>query len=137
MPGAGEVVEADMSMNDFRELKDTEKRGMRMLGAKQLRHELDTMIEKAVTDQVAKRWTTFSPKMGREERVENAKAIEKMVCKYVRELSMELFNRFWQNHIPDLRPTKGYPADAKRFHSEIAETQQKLGIENNTLWRER
>ena len=38
-------------------MKDTEKRGMRMLGAKQLRHELDTMIEKAVSDQVAKRFS--------------------------------------------------------------------------------
>ena len=66
---AGEVVEADMSMNDLRELKDTEKRGMRMLGAKQLRHDLDTMIEKAVTDQVAKRWTEMGPEMGREERI--------------------------------------------------------------------
>ena len=64
-------------------------------------------------------------------------AVSSMVCKYVRELSMELFNRFWQQHIPDLRPTKGYPTDAKRFRSDIAETQQRLGITNNTLWRER
>jgi hypothetical protein len=64
-------------------------------------------------------------------------AVSSMVCKYVRELSMELFNRFWQNHVPDLRPTKGYPTDAKRFRSDIAEAQQKLGISDNTLWRER
>ena len=64
-------------------------------------------------------------------------AVSSMVCKYVRELSMELFNRFWQHHIPDLRPTKGYPTDAKRFRADIAETQRKLGIPNNTLWRKR
>lgn len=64
-------------------------------------------------------------------------AVSSMVCKYVRELSMELFNRFWQQHSPDLRPTKGYPTDAKRFRAEIADVQQKLGIPDSTLWRER
>ena len=64
-------------------------------------------------------------------------AVASMVCKYVRELSMELFNAFWQQHLPDLKPTKGYPVDAKRFRKDIADVQHRLGIPDSTLWRER
>lgn len=64
-------------------------------------------------------------------------AVSSMVCKYVRELAMELFNQFWQKHLPDLKPTKGYPVDAKRFREEIAEKQAELGIADDVLWRNR
>jgi hypothetical protein len=64
-------------------------------------------------------------------------AVASMVCKYVRELSMELFNNFWKQHLPDIKPTKGYPQDAKRFRKEIAAQQKQLGIPDSTLWRER
>ena len=64
-------------------------------------------------------------------------AVASMVCKYLRELSMELFNDFWRQHIPDVKPTKGYPVDAKRFRKDIAEVQKKLEIPDATLWRER
>lgn len=64
-------------------------------------------------------------------------AVASMVSKYVRELSMEAFNRFWQQHVPDLAPTKGYPVDARRFRREIATVQARLGIADAVLWRER
>ena len=64
-------------------------------------------------------------------------AVASMVCKYLRELSMELFNDFWRQHLPDIKPTKGYPLDAKRFRKEIADVQQQLGIPDSTLWRAR
>ncbi len=64
-------------------------------------------------------------------------AVASMVSKYVRELSMEAFNRFWQRHVPGVAPTKGYPADAKRFRRDIAEVQRRLGIADRVLWRER
>ena len=60
-----------------------------------------------------------------------------MICKYVRELAMEQFNAFWQQHLPALKPTKGYPTDAKRFRAEITETQKQLGIPDDVLWRQR
>ena len=60
-----------------------------------------------------------------------------LVCKYVRELSMELFNQFWSEHVPGLKPTAGYPLDAVRFKQDIAEAQTKLGITDDVLWRER
>ena len=64
-------------------------------------------------------------------------ALASMVAKYVREVSMELFNQYWLEHIPDLKPTKGYPLDASRFRKEIAETATKLGLEEDAYWRSR
>lgn len=64
-------------------------------------------------------------------------AVSSMVCKYVRELAMELFNRFWRRHLPDLKPTKGYPLDAKRFREQIAQKQKELRISDRLLWRNR
>lgn len=64
-------------------------------------------------------------------------AVASMVCKYVRELSMELFNSFWLEHRPGLKPTKGYPVDARRFLHEIAGLQSELEIPDSTLWRKR
>ncbi|MFQ5733561.1 MAG: hypothetical protein ACE5KM_16610 [Planctomycetaceae bacterium] len=64
-------------------------------------------------------------------------ALASMFAKYVRELSMELFNRFWAVHVPDVKPTKGYPRDARRFRADIADAQQRLGISDASLWRER
>lgn len=64
-------------------------------------------------------------------------AVASMVSKYVREVSMEAFNRFWLRHLPELQPTKGYPGDSWRFRREIAETQAQLGIPDSVLWREK
>jgi hypothetical protein len=64
-------------------------------------------------------------------------ALASMVSKYVRELAMVLFNRFWSQHVPDLKPTKGYPTDAWRFREQIATAQQALCIPDDVLWRER
>jgi hypothetical protein len=64
-------------------------------------------------------------------------ALASMVSKYVRELAMELFNRFWQTHLPTLKPTHGYPRDAHRFRREVAEVQTRLAIPDDMLWRER
>lgn len=62
-------------------------------------------------------------------------AVASMIAKYVREVAMELFNRFWQQQLPELQPTKGYPVDAARFRREIAEVQQQLKIPDTQLWR--
>jgi hypothetical protein len=62
-------------------------------------------------------------------------ALASMAAKYLRELAMLAFNRFWQGHLPDLRPTAGYPGDAARFWAEIRSVQQRLGIDDAVLWR--
>ncbi|MSR56668.1 MAG: hypothetical protein EXS05_03215 [Planctomycetaceae bacterium] len=64
-------------------------------------------------------------------------ALASMVCKYVRELAMILFNRFWSARLPGLKPTAGYPLDAVRFRGEIAALQREMGIADDVLWRER
>lgn len=62
-------------------------------------------------------------------------ALASMTAKYLRELAMIPFNRFWQQHVPGLKPTAGYPSDATRFWDEIRPAQQQLGITDKMLWR--
>src|SRR5262245_60299713 len=64
-------------------------------------------------------------------------ALASMVSKYLRELSMILFNRFWTDRQPGLQRTAGYPGDSLRFKSDIAALQKQLGIADEILWRER
>ncbi|WP_254511210.1 hypothetical protein [Anatilimnocola floriformis] len=66
-----------------------------------------------------------------------AAALASMTAKYLREVSLRPFNRFWQSHVPGLKATAGYPNDAKRFKSQILAVQQKLGIDDRVLWRNR
>ena len=62
-------------------------------------------------------------------------ALASMTAKYLRELAMRAFNAYWQQHVEGLRPTAGYPVDAKRFKADIATAQQRLQIDNDELWR--
>jgi hypothetical protein len=64
-------------------------------------------------------------------------AVASMVSKYLRELAMLAFNRFWQSHVPRLKPTQGYPRDSHRFRADIAACQSLLQIPDHILWRER
>jgi len=64
-----------------------------------------------------------------------ATALASMTAKYLRELAMIAFNRFWCIHVPGLRPTAGYPVDAKRFYEEIGPVKSALGIADNLVWR--
>ncbi len=64
-------------------------------------------------------------------------ALASMMAKYLRELSMRAFNQFWRGHLPDLKPTAGYPVDAKRFKAQIDAVQRQLGIVDRDLWRSR
>ncbi len=64
-------------------------------------------------------------------------ALASMMSKYLRELAMLAWNAFWQKHVPGLRPTAGYPLDAARFKKEIEVCQQRLGIPDRSVWRNR
>ena len=64
-------------------------------------------------------------------------ALASMNAKYLRELAMRALNQFWARQIPGLKPTAGYPVDAKRFRAQIAEKQSELGIDDRILWRNR
>jgi hypothetical protein len=50
---------------------------------------------------------------------------------------MEVFNHFWQTHIPQLRSTAGYPRDSTRFRGDIERHAIELGLPTSHWWRER
>jgi ribonuclease HII len=64
-----------------------------------------------------------------------AVAAASLVAKYIRELSMRMFNAFWRTHVPQVRPTQGYPGDARRFAEEVATARATLGIADHDFWR--
>ena len=64
-------------------------------------------------------------------------ALASIYAKYVRELFMELFNRYWTGQVAGLRPTAGYYTDGKRFLAEIEPTCKKLGTPMGKLIRSR
>lgn len=63
-------------------------------------------------------------------------ALASCVSKYLREVSMSLFNRYWQQHIPGLRPTAGYGTDARRFLRAIRSRAATLRIGEESLVRD-
>ena len=79
--------------------------------------------------------TEFRFQVGGEEHLPVAAA--SIISKYVRELAMEQLNRFWNQYCPDVRPTKGYPNDARRFREEIQAAVTKLQIDELRYWRMR
>lgn len=64
-------------------------------------------------------------------------ALASMISKYVREVLMQQFNAYWTARVPGLRPTQGYPVDAKRFRESIADAARTLNICDSVLWRNR
>ena len=64
-------------------------------------------------------------------------ALASMLCKYLREVCMRQFNAFWAKHVPGLKPTAGYPGDARRFYDEIRPAMEALGLEPDAVWRKR
>ena len=66
-----------------------------------------------------------------------AVALASMLCKYLREVCMRQFNRFWAAHVPGLAPTAGYPVDAKRFYAAIRPAMAKLGLTEDQVWRKK
>jgi hypothetical protein len=66
-----------------------------------------------------------------------AVALASMLCKYLREVCMIQFNRFWATHVPGIKPTAGYPGDARRFFDEIRPKMAELGLADDQVWRKR
>ena len=64
-------------------------------------------------------------------------ALASMTAKLLRELAMRALNAFWSMRVAGLRPTAGYPVDARRFKLEIAAAQAELGVDDADLWRQR
>jgi len=64
-------------------------------------------------------------------------ALASMVAKYIREVAMMCFNTFWTTACPGIKPTRGYPVDARRFRAEMESELDALGIPMDTFWRQR
>ena len=64
-------------------------------------------------------------------------ALASMSAKLLREIMMLAFNRFWQQHVPDLKPTAGYPVDARRFFGRIEKPSKDMGITKDDIWRKK
>lgn len=62
-------------------------------------------------------------------------ALASMLAKYLREVCMRQFNRYWATHVPGLKPTAGYPVDAKRFYEAIRPAMERLGLAEAAVWR--
>ncbi|MBS7338553.1 MAG: hypothetical protein KIG81_11945 [Thermoguttaceae bacterium] len=64
-------------------------------------------------------------------------ALASIVAKYLRELSMRLFNDFWSRAVSprELRETAGYPVDAARFREETEDARRALEIPDDLFWR--
>ena len=64
-------------------------------------------------------------------------ALASITAKFFREILMNEFNRYFTSRIPSLKPTAGYPEDAKRFFAEITDTLHRDNIESHDIWRQR
>jgi ribonuclease HII len=62
-------------------------------------------------------------------------ALASMVSKYLREQWMQEQNAWFARRVPGLRPTAGYPVDAKRFAGDVREFCDRAGIRRETWWR--
>lgn len=62
-------------------------------------------------------------------------ALASMTAKYVRELFMLRFNRYFTSHLPTLSPTAGYVQDARRYLADINPLIAKLRIKRTDLIR--
>ena len=73
--------------------------------------------------------------MAEAERQQLPVALASMMCKYLRELFMGCFNRFWQVQLPELQATAGYYTDAQRFLKDIAPIITRMNIDRQQMIR--
>ncbi len=64
-------------------------------------------------------------------------ALASIYSKYLRELYMRLFNRFWCGQAAGLRPTAGYYTDAQRWLRDAAPHIRRLQVDRTLLVRQR
>jgi len=64
-------------------------------------------------------------------------ALASIFSKYIRELFMACFNRYWVGQVPGLSPTAGYYQDGKRFLADIDEVITRISVDRLRLVRKR
>jgi ribonuclease HII len=71
----------------------------------------------------------------RADRTDGLVALASIVSKAVRELWMDGFNAYWCARVAGLKPTAGYPVDARRFRRAIEEAAAAEGCHASRWWR--
>ena len=66
-----------------------------------------------------------------------ATAMASMMSKYLRELFMEAFNRYWAAETGGVAPTAGYYVDGRRFFKQILPTFDRLNVGREMIYRSR
>jgi hypothetical protein len=69
------------------------------------------------------------------DRTDGLVALASIVSKAVREIWMDGFNAYWCARVPRLRPTSGYPVDARRFRRAIEAVATAEGCDPSYWWR--
>lgn len=64
-------------------------------------------------------------------------ALASIYSKYIRELFMLLFNRYWCERVGGLRPTAGYYTDARRWLGDVAQELKRRPVDRDALVRVR
>ena len=64
-------------------------------------------------------------------------ALASMLAKYLRELHMLVFNRYWRGHEEKIKPTAGYVLDARRFLKDTEALRSRLNTDPELLIRSR
>ncbi len=64
-----------------------------------------------------------------------ATALASMICKYLRELYMTMFNRWWARRLPEIAPTAGYYTDAMRWLGQTEPHFDRLEVKREHLVR--
>lgn len=62
-------------------------------------------------------------------------ALASIMAKSLRERWMDVFNAYWTDRVPGLKPTAGYPVDARRFRAIIEPICQQRGLDVRQWWR--
>jgi hypothetical protein len=69
------------------------------------------------------------------DRTDGLVALASIISKAIRELWMDGFNAYWCARVAGLRPTAGYPVDARRFRRAIEEVAAAEGCHPWRWWR--
>lgn len=62
-------------------------------------------------------------------------ACASIIAKYLRQRAMRAFNAWWAERVPGVKPTEGYPQDAKRFREAVESQRLSLEISDDVFWR--
>ncbi len=66
-----------------------------------------------------------------------AVALASCIAKYAREIAMSGFNRYFEAHQPNLKPTAGYTTDGRRWLAEAESALASTGVARGVLVRDR